>query len=69
MVSLTSRMWGGLGVWWGLSDFIVLSQESIILLSLLLLAVVIVVFCPQLSLLPGRCFGKYLHLSPLRFSV
>ena len=46
VVSTTNCMWGGLGVQQGLSDFTVLSQESIILLMLLLPAVVIVVFLP-----------------------
>ena len=39
-------MWGGLGVKQGPSDFTVLLQESIILLTLLFRAVVIVVFLP-----------------------
>ena len=45
-VSFTNRMWGGVGVQQGPSDFTELSQESIILLSLPLRAVVIVVFLP-----------------------
>ena len=68
-VSTTNRMWGGLGVQQALSDFTALSQKSIILLTLLARAAVIVVFYPQPSLLSGCCFGKYLRLFPLRFSV
>ena len=49
--SNTSRLWGGLGVKLGLSDFSALSLKSIILLTLLLHAVVLVNFCPQPSLL------------------
>ena len=41
----TNRMWGGLGVKQGLSDFKALSQKSMILLPLLLRAIVVVVFC------------------------
>ena len=46
VVLTTNRMWGSLEGQQGLSDFTALSQESIILITLLLRAVVRVTFVP-----------------------
>ena len=71
-VSTTYHMWGGLGLKEGFSDFTLLLQKSIILLTLPLCTVSFAkLFCPQLPLPAplGVFLGKYLCISPLSFSV
>ena len=71
-VSTTYHMWGGLRLKEGFSNFTALSQKSIILLTLPLCTVSFAkLFCPQFPLpAPLDVFlGKYLCISPLRFSV
>ena len=71
-VSTTYHICGGLGLKEGFSNFTALSQKSIILLTLPLCTVSFAkLFCPRFPLpAPLDVFlGKYLCISPLRFSV